>query len=174
MNKSAVLLLFLLAGCQSAVVHTAHSDYPDLEGYFKKEIDRLEQTQPQVEKSVHINKKNEKKLSSSINWPEEFNLFIASDIKKPAFKGLYTYRKEGNEDSYTATDSTLKTREIRILKTGTGKIKRISIQNFSKNTLYNSTEYLEYCPDSIYQIVKKQEVLLLGSNHFMIVGKFKK
>ncbi len=174
MNKSFVFLLLTITGCQSAVFKTSSTNYPDLKGYFSKEIKRLEKERPKVQKSVHFNKKNESKTSTAIKWQEELDPFMISDINKPAFKGLYRFSMMEGEETYTATEKQLKTREIRILKSENGAIKRITIQNYSNNNLFNSSEYLEYCPDSLYQIVKKQEVVILGSNHFMIVGKFKK
>lgn len=174
MNKSLVFLALFITSCQSAVIKTNSPNYPDLKGYFSKEIKRLEKERPEVQKSVHFNKKNETKTSAAIKWQEELDPFIVSDINKPAFKGLYRFSMEDGEETYTAIAKNLKTREIRILKSDNGAIKRITIQNFSDNNLFTSSEYLEYCPDSIYQIVKKQEVVILGSNHFMIVGKFRK
>ncbi len=174
MNKLLVFLVLFITSCQPAVIKTNYSNYPDLKGYFSKEIKRLEKERPQVQKSVHFNKKNESKTSAAIKWQEELDPFIVSDINKPAFMGLYRLSMEDGEKIYRATTKNLKTREIRILKSDNGAIKRITIQNISENNLFSSSEYLEYCPDSIYQIVKKQEVLILGSNHFMIVGKFKK
>ena len=55
MNKSFVFLLLVITGCQSAVIKTSSSNYPDLKEYFSKEIKRLEKERPEVQKSVHFN-----------------------------------------------------------------------------------------------------------------------
>lgn len=168
------ILIVLLLSCQAPPAAQQKKLYPDIATYFKKEIERLQKAKPSVEKTIHINKQNEKKTLSNIKWEEELSLFIESDINKPAFKGLYQINKQGNEATYTATKASLKTREIKIAYNASGKIERIAISNHSKNSLYTSDEFLEYRPDSLYQIVKRQEVLILGTNNYWILGEFKK
>ncbi len=74
--------------------------------------------------------------------------------------------------TYAAKDLSLKTREINIYFSKSGRIDRVSINNRVENILYTSREQLEYYPDSIYSIIKTQEVELLGKNTYIITGKF--
>lgn len=168
------LLLFVFMACQAPPAQPQKGLYPDIKGYFKQEIKRLGKENPRVEKRVHLNKQNETQTLAGINWEEELALFMESDINKPAFKGLYKLKKEGNEHIYVALEAGLKTREIKITYTPAGKIARIAISNHIKNNLYTSDEFLEYLPDSVYQIVKRQAVLILGTNNYWILGKFKR
>lgn len=167
------MLVSFLISCQAPPAARQKLTYPDIQGFFKQEIKRLQKVQPLIEKSVHLNKENETKTLSEINWEDELSLFIQSDINKPAFKGLYQKQKEADEVVYSTSDPKLKTRQIRILYSPKGKIERIAITNHTQNSLYTSDEFLEYRPDSLYQIVKRQEVRLMGTQNYWVLGKFK-
>lgn len=169
-----VFLISFLTACQTSSVQQQTLVYPDIKGFFKTEIARLNKQKPFIKKTIHLNKENETKSISNIQWEEELSLFLESDINKPAFKGLYLLKKDGQEEIYTAQNVKMRTREIKILRNPKNTIQRISITNHTENTLYTTDEYLEYCPDSVYQIVKRQEVLLMGTNNYWILGKFKK
>lgn len=174
MNKILLILVIFLFACQTPDKSVKKElAYPNLAGFFKAEIKRLSKEKPTISKEVHLNKNQETKLSNQINWEEELNIFLVSDINKPAFKGLYKKHVEDGELVFSASDPKLKTRELKILKDNTGKIKRITITNHSENLLYTSDDYLEYCPDSVYQIVKRQEVKIIGTNNYWILGRFK-
>ncbi len=168
------VLIVLLLSCQAPTTAPKKLFYPDISSYFHKEIQRLQEAKPSVEKTIHINKQKETKRLSSINWEEELSLFIESDINKPAFEGLYRIKAAGNEFTYSALDEKLKTREVKITYNAAAKIERIAISNHNKNSLYSADEFLEYRPDTLYQIVKRQEVLILGTNNYWIQGEFKK
>lgn len=169
-----MIIVCILVSCQTPDKSAKKpASYPDISGFFRAEIKRLTKEKPFISKEVHLNKNQERKKTNQINWEEELSVFLSSDINKPAFQGLYTKRIEDGEIVYSANDAKLKTRELKILPDNTGKIKRISISNHAENLLYTTDDYLEYCPDSVYQIVKRQEVLVLGTNNYWILGKFK-
>lgn len=174
MKKLAFLFLVMVTACQAPPAKQTDIAYPDLKAYFRKEIRRLEKTHPEVLKEVQLNQQKEIKTLRKLNWEQELALFLSSDINKPAYKGLYRMEKNGLEESYTATGPQLKTREIKLRRKPNGQIEKIEIINHSKNSLYSSDEHLEYYPDSLYQIVKRQKVLLMGSHHYRIIGRFKK
>ncbi|HXB10427.1 MAG TPA: hypothetical protein VNZ45_00455, partial [Bacteroidia bacterium] len=78
--------------------------------------------------------------------------------------------------TYTAIDSTLKTRSI-VIKKQQNKVKLILIYNYTKTTLlgkalYWTTEELSYVPDSMYRIQKRQYVRTRGINNYFIRGLF--
>lgn len=175
MNKILVFLLVLFSACQSpSQDRQEKTGYPDLKDFFKQEIERLNKSQPIVDKEVRLNDQEEHKTVSKVNWTYELELFPNSDINKPAFKGLYRVSKSGNTEIYTARNAELRTQEIKIFRNATGQIEKLTIRNFSQNLLYTTDERLEYCPNVSYQIVKRQQVLVLGKNDYQIGGKFKK
>jgi len=105
------------------------------------------------------------------NWGSELSLFIQSDINKPAWRDSYSIQNDAdNSIIYTAKTPELKTRKIIVTKNKDNSIKWIMIYNASENFLYQTTEVLNYIPDSLYTIKKKQHVRFMGTNNYYIKG----
>jgi hypothetical protein len=126
-----------------------------------------------VDKTVSRNSVSENRENISPNWDAEFSMFAESDINKPAWTDSYTVRTDSSGTSYTAIDNKLRTRSIRLKKNKSGSIIEVAVVNLTKNYLYSSSEELLYIPDSLYRILKKQDVILLGNNSYEISGIFK-
>jgi hypothetical protein len=166
-----IFLFLVLASCTTEKV--TERRYVDLKGFVTEEVSRLGKSKTKVNKTVSRNGSSESKESISPDWDTELSLFSESDINKPAWSNSYVVSENNNSTSYTATDSKLRTRSILIRKNRDGGIAQLSIVNSTKNYLYSSSEELLYIPDSLYQIIKKQDVLLLGNNSYKISGFFK-
>lgn len=171
---SIIALNLLLPACKPDIKETGTSGkYFDLRGYFKAEATKLLAKVPEpILKTVIHNGVTESKRIKIDNWPRELNLFIESDINKPAWRDSYKIQQSDHTTIYMATDSTLKTREI-IINKKDDKVQWIIIFNYTQNILYTNREKLIYAPDSIYQIEKTQHVKLLGINRYTITGHFK-
>ena len=171
-----VISLFLLAGCTSSPGpapqdQTAHYFF-DLKGFIGKEAQRMNAEGSPLLKTVLRENSVEKKLSE-VDWAEELQLFMESDINKAAWKNSYKKVVRGDTTFFIATDENLRTTAIRLERDGTGKLNRIGITNKTSNFLYSSVETLSYFPDSAYVIEKTQSVRLLGDNNFKIIGELK-
>ena len=149
------------------------SKYFDIRGFFIADTARLNKLNLQVLKTVTHNGVSESKSVHIDNWGHELDLFIGSDINKPAWKDSYTIIDEGGILVYRAKYPELTVREI-LIKKDNEKVKWILIFNKIKNILYQSTEKLSYYPDSLYLIEKDQKVRLMGNNHYRIEGVIKK
>ncbi|RKR82585.1 hypothetical protein BDD43_2770 [Mucilaginibacter gracilis] len=163
-------LLFFVA-CRPDEQQTT-PQYFGLEPYFKAEAERLNKLHPTINKSVIYNSHAETKLVAIKNWKQELGLFIESDINKPAWRNDYKVTVKADSVFYNAIDTNLRTRSIVIVNRA-HKIKLIAITNFTKNSLYQTTDNLSYYPDSVYRIEKRQSVKILGANNYQITGRFK-
>jgi hypothetical protein len=166
----------LLAACLPACkpdVKESGPKYFDIKGYFIADIARLNKLNLNVGKTVSHNGVSQTKTVKIENWAQELDLFVGSDINKPAWKNSYRITASDDFLIYNATDPELKTREI-LIKRDKQKIKFIIIYNHTKNILYQNSEQLTYFPDSIYLIQKAQRIRLMGSNYYKIVGVIKK
>jgi len=150
----------------------AVKEYFDIKGYFENRAAQLSKQHPAITKTVVHNGAAENKTVEISNWKNELSLFIESDINKPAWKGKYSKIDSSGAVVYKAKDTDVKTRRIVISKAGNGNVKQISIYNEVNNLLYNTSETLNYFPDSAYTIEKYQKVKLLGANTYKITGKF--
>lgn len=165
----AVLLSGFLA-CQRPDRDSSSLTYFDLKGYFQREVQRLEQQQPALEKRVWKNGVQDSARINDIPWKEELALFSESDINKPSWSQSYQREIKGDTLIYTTRDSTLMTRRIAIVESG-GIVRSIQILNRVSNPLYVSETRLSYFPDSLYRINKTQDVRFLDRNHYRIEGR---
>lgn len=167
----------LLSGLQSCRPDNTQSNgslkYFDVAGYFKADTARLRTLNPKVDKTVTHNGVIENKTVHIPNWGQELNLFIQSDINRPAWKNSYNILNTDSLVIYRAKTPDLRTTEIMIRK-DKDKVKWIVIFNHTKNLLYETNEKLSYFPDSVYQIEKSQRVKLMGKNLYRIKGFLKK
>jgi len=170
----AMFLLVFFAACSSKENSSnTTKTYFDIQGYFENEAARLQQKKPLVEKSVSQNNQPEKKDIKIADWKTEFELFTESDINKPAWKNSYRLIKKGTITELISKDENLKTQKIIIRKGEKGNIAHIFILNKVSNSLYSTTEELNYFPDSLYSIIKNQDVQFIGKNRYTISAKFK-
>ena len=169
MGTACVLLCSLyLSACRRDAKQTGTGlKYFDIKGYFTSQAAHLTAMKKPVLKSVLHNGASETKRVNITNWIQEFGLFTASDINKPAWKDSYTTVSEYPILMYRAKDPDLTTREILIKKEGQ-KIAYIMIFNYTKNMLYQNSEVLTYYPDSLYMLRKEQKVRFLGKNLYGI------
>lgn len=178
-SRYSVIAFFMLLlaasfyGCKPEAKQSNGSlKYFDLEGYFKAEAARLSKQNRPILKTVSYNGTPETKSILIKNWARELDLFSGSDINKAAWKNSYHIVKNNDSIVYTAIDTNLHTREV-VITLKEAQVKGITISNFTKNMLYETSEKLAYYPDSLYYIEKHQHVKLLGTNSYQITGKFK-
>ncbi|GAA3966508.1 hypothetical protein [Mucilaginibacter dorajii] len=169
--------ILLLSGLQSCRPDKTQPNgtlkYFDVAGYFKADTSKLQKLNPVVDKTVLHNGTSENKTVHIPNWGQELNLFIQSDINRPAWKNSYTVLNTDSLIIYTAKTPDLRTTKIMIRKDN-NKVKWLVIYNHTKNLLYETREKLSFFPDSAYQIEKSQQVKLMGKNLYMVKGILKK
>jgi hypothetical protein len=168
-----MLLLSGLPSCRPDIKQSgAVLKYFDISGYFKADTARLKMLDPAVNKTVAHNGTTENKTVHIANWGQELNLFIQSDINRPAWKNSYNVQTTDSLLIYKAKYPDLRTTRI-VIKKDKDKVKWILIFNHTKNLLYETREKLSYFPDSVYLIEKWQQVKLMGRNNYRIEGMLK-
>jgi hypothetical protein len=163
--------ILLCTACKPDIKETGTAlKYFDLKGYFTADAARLTKLNKQVLKTVIHNGVTESKQVKIDNWGRELDLFIGSDINKPAWKNSYTITADSSAILYKAKDPELTVQKILINLDNKNKVKWIMILNHTKNILYQTYEKLSYFPDSLYLIEKLQRVRLMGTNTYRIKG----
>lgn len=156
----------------AGTLHT--TPYFSLADFFSEEASKLQQSNPEIFKTVAKNGEQEEKRIQVADWRSEFALFIDADINKPAWRNSYQVDSVGSSVTYTSTDPALRTKEIRVDTSPTGAVKHIRITNQASNMLYQTDEQLDYYVDSIYRIEKHQQVRIIGKSHYTITGEWQK
>jgi len=146
--------------------------YFSLEEFFNSEIERLQLDSGEILKTVEINGSVESKPVRIENWKSEFASFIDADINKSAWVNSYSVENTDSTVSYISTEPSLKTKHIHIEFGKNGSPVSITIENQVENWIYTAREKLTYCPDSYYEIVKEQNIRIVGHNQYRIRGEW--
>jgi hypothetical protein len=170
-----MMLFFCISGCRPDIKESSGAlKYFDLKGFFTADVARLNKLKKTVVKTVTHNGVTQSKKVSIDNWERELDLFIGSDINRPAWKDSYNITISGNILLYEAKYPELKMRQM-LIKKDKDKVKWILIFNRTKrNLLYQTYEKLSYFPDSLYTIEKDQRVRLMGHNTYTVRGSIDK
>ncbi len=174
MNKnilSGCILLFLAACGKTTPPQEASKKYFDLKGYFQQEVTRLNQTKPLVHKTVKVNGETETKQIQIADWNKELTIFIDADINKSAWQGSFNVEKTPQQELYTTNDDKILVKQLKI-SFDQDHVRAIQIILNTRNYLYHSTDTLNYRPDSLYEIIKTQQIKLLSEKKYAIKGMF--
>lgn len=144
--------------------------YFSLTAYFKQEAAKLQQRSPTIAKTASKDGTIESHDIRITDWETELALFIDSDINKADWKNSYSIDSTESSLVYTRLDPELRTERIMVEKHVDGVVKHIGITNQVKNMLYQTTEQLDYYPDSLYRITKQQRVRIIGESNYVITG----
>ena len=97
----SILISFFACGDKTnAPVKALEKPYYDVKGFFDGETKRLTEGGMKIKKTVTVNGKSETKIIEKPNFEEEFKLFVASDINRPAWSDKYHVNEKpsGNHD----------------------------------------------------------------------------
>lgn len=176
MIKKISILAFALAlfSCNQQKEAEANTSltYFDIKGYFGKEISRLQQLNPNVDKTVSINGVSENKTAKITDWTKELAIFVNTDINKTSWKGSFKASKQDGADIYTSDSKKIPVKKILVIQNG-NKVGKIEIIIDNKNILYQSQDTLTYYPDSLYSVKKHQKIRLLNEKRYLVIGKLK-
>lgn len=145
--------------------------YFDIKGFFTADAAKLNHTHAAITKTIMHNGIAQTRKIVITDWLREFDLFLNSDINKPAWNQSYSIQKDKDMLIYKAIVPDLKTRSV-VVKLAGNKVQWIMINNYTKNMLYENAEKLTYFPDSLCRIQKLQRVRFLGKNEYDIKEVF--
>ncbi|WP_312790204.1 hypothetical protein [Sphingobacterium sp.] len=148
------------------------SDIFSLDSFFNAEANRLQQVNPSILKSVKKDGEQEERELKIGNWKNELSAFQSADISKNFDPTLYEVKAIDCVTEFTAKKKDLQIQKLRIEFDKDEKVKHIYIDKKITNSLYDSQEKLDYYSDSLYRIVKLQDVQGLDANQYEIIGKF--
>jgi hypothetical protein len=168
----AIFILLIFFGCSNATKEDQKNElgYFDLKSFFHREADRLKKSNPFVEKTVMVNADAETKKIQITDWATELAMFANADINRASWKGLFSVQKKHNQEIYTSSNDKVPVKKVTISKY-LDRVSNIQIIVANENSLYSSTDTLNYYPDSLYLINKTQHIKLLPARHYQVIGK---
>ena len=169
-----LLLVTIICGCNQAADNRPGNpaDYFDIKGYFDKEVARLSKDSLPIQKTVEVDGSEETKMIVVQDWKRELSAFSDAEINRASWRGLFVTSNSDDSTTYISDNEKVPVKEVTIYKSS-GKVTGISIVVKNNNILYSSTDRLIYYPDSVYQVVKQQNIKLLSKRNYLIKGMFK-
>lgn len=169
---SILLIVFCGCGGQDVSKHPQSSAYFDSKKYFDQEAVRLGRKNASIKKTVVVDGLSETKSISIPDWKKELSAFTDAEITRASWKGLFIIRKTPKVTTYSSTEDKIPVKEFKVISRN-GKVKGLSIIVKNDNMLYQSADSLVYYPDSMYQIIKHQNIRFLSNKTYTVTGVFK-
>lgn len=175
--RIVILLLLVLTACTETENKIQSKEYFDLAGMLNEHISRLSSKKPVVEKTVVIKKKQEKIVTSEIDWNKELELFLQADLNKQSYESAYSIQKTENEISYRLKTGEKMPVKHLFIKFDKGLPQHIEAEMYAKNYLYESEKKLtaDFENNHLrnYQITGYQQLFIGSKKNFSIDGKIK-
>jgi len=174
------LFLFAAAGCtvDQAPEEKLENPFFDLRTYFNQQVERLQETQPPVEKTVSFESDTLKTQLDSLDYGRELEVFLNADINRAAWWDKY--RIDSVEEAgqlrkiqYTATDASLRVDTLSVFFQEE-KVSRIEVQTSSEGFTADREQRLLYDPEQGYRIETKQDIAFSEPREMMIEVEFLK
>ena len=144
-----IFLLLSLAGlffsCQPSPETTSVKTYYDLKGFLEKQVIGLNKQKPSVLKETKIGNSKDQKTTNAIDWNKELEIFLQTDLNKPAYKLSYVInRPDSTTYEYRLKDGEKMT--VKYLKISVGllskQIEKLEAVVKQSNQLYHSEKQL--------------------------------
>ena len=175
MNKLTLFLgLLFSVSCTPEEVLLENRPFFDLKSFFESEIEKLNQTK-EIKKIISYKGQLEEKVltASDINFNEELQIFMNSDINRTAWLDKYTvdttFNAQGGIDKldYTTTDPKLKTKSL-IINFREGEPYSVAIRNQTGSFFSNTDQYLFYESEKKYRIENSQKLILFSDQALIV------
>lgn len=182
MRPLPILLLsaVLLGSCQQDPTEIYFEDqrfYYDLPKCMSYQAETLERMGKHVRKRLTKDGQTQVVERGEVNWKEELELFIDSDINRPAWRGAFradtvvlermlviTYQTENREIPVKSVVVTLDRENRQCL--------RLTIERGSDNFLYTSSQKLFFTPGEGYIIKGHLKVPFIFESEFSVESTF--
>ena len=176
-----VWLLLLLFSCCKEPNYATNPDlkpFFDVKGYFDGEVLRLH-SKSKALKLVIADGHREEKLVDSIDFKRELDVFVGSDINRPAWSDKYVVDSTFNVQNELARldiksiDDKLKTRRI-VVEFKDAFLDKILIENTTNSSIASSNQVLTYQPLIGFAIESFQKGAMSDEQFFKIEVRFLK
>lgn len=132
--KNYFLLLLLLTCAVACVPTSATTDadkkYFDLIQFTDNQVHELYMQKLQVKKKIFLDGETDQITSDTLNWEKELALFREADINSPSLRDSYEIDEDklNHTITYTAKESKLKVKEIKLVFDEQSQMNKVSIK----------------------------------------------
>ncbi len=156
--------LFACGDNTNTPVKKLEKPFFDVTGFFQGETKRLTEGGMKIKKTVTVNGHSETKIIEKPNFEEEFKMFVASDINRPAWSDKYHIQRTDQDHyeytmEYWAKDKNLKTQSMKIVQQNGLMSFTINIHNRDKSVVTESDSHLFYDKNNGFSITNSQQLV---------------
>lgn len=175
-----ILLICLLCACSKDPAEVYYEDqrfYYDLPSFITKQANNLQSKSQWVRKQVTKDGHSHIIERGDIEWMEELDLFIESDINRPAWRGEFKVDTIRLEREYVITYKTdnkqipVKNVVVTIDKE-TKQCLKVTVDRRTENFLYQSDQSLYFTTGEGYMMKGKLSVSYLFDSEYSIDSEF--
>lgn len=181
MNRLFPIAFFIfLCSCEkdpAEVYYENQRNYYDLPSFIQKQVDNLRSKGQWVRK--HVTKDGHSHIIEigDIDWNEELDAFMESDINRPAWRGEFKVDTIALERAYVITYKTennqIPVKNVVVtLDKETEQCLQITVDRRTKNFLYSSDQSLYYTTGEGYMMKGKLSVNYLFDSEYSIESEF--
>ena len=174
---------FVFFGCQNGDLNEGPKEgdpnvFFDLKGYFEGEISRLNEAAPKVKKIANLNGDEEILEHQMIDFAQELDIFVNSDINKLSWGDKYsgdTTFQSGSisKITYKVLDESLRTKFLEI-NFNDGQVSSVVVENAANSLVASSQQKLNYQPETGFSITHNQDLVGSGDRNLAINILFEK
>jgi len=174
------MLLLTLGSCKKDPTEVYFSDqrnYYDLPTCVRQQKELLQRTGKSVRKKLTKDGHTQVIERSDVDWNEEFELFIESDINRPAWRGAFladtVHLERMMVITYRSQNPEIPVRTVVVtIDHATGQCLRLTIDRRTENFLYSSNQKLFLTPGEGYTIKGHLRVPRLFESEFSVESVF--
>ncbi|MBB6001507.1 hypothetical protein [Arcicella rosea] len=172
-----LVVLMLCVSCKEESTTTVHK-YFDLKTAITHQISVLDKTKPTFSKTVWSENVPETKEVKIEDWSKEFELFLQTDLNKPAYLNSYEVSKSDSSIVYQLKKSeNLPVKNIKILLKN-NRLTALDATIANQNYLYETDKHVKMTlVDNVvnYYLIEGTQKLVFGDKKaFKVEAKVKK
>jgi hypothetical protein len=170
-----VVLLGCLQGCTPAVQENAKPVFYPWEKYLTAQIDSLNKHPQAVQKTILLDGKKEEKQLATIDWKQEWAMFLHADLNKPAAASSYDNLSEDGFVWYSLkSNENLAVKKLYIQLDALDRPAKVEIEIEEKNFLFETHKKLNmnFVDGRVqtYSIDGSQKMRWMSPTHYQLMG----
>jgi len=132
----------------------------DINKFFLAEIEKLEQENKNLDKTIVVKSKSESINIESPNWKKEFQLFLETDISSKTYIDQYKVDTINNSIQYKALNEKLSIRDLQVKYSDNkfSQVTEISILKKTENVISKMEQLLNYKAGKNYSFQINQKM----------------
>ena len=170
-----IVLLACLQACTPAVQENAKPVFYPWEKYLTAQIDSLSKHPQSVHKTILLDGKKEEKQLSTIDWKQEWAMFLHADLNTPAAASAYDNLSEDGFVWYSLkANENLAVKKLYIQLDALDRPAKVEIVIDEKNFLFETHKklHMNFTDGHVqtYSIEGSQQMRWMSPTHYQLMG----